>query len=99
MLRKKNDDGKDLYFTCEDDCFVTILNGNINSILEKMNLQNKILAEEVDMRKTVVTSYDKRISASLGYLKLNGSKELINALLQTGIGSRRTIGMGKFRIL
>lgn len=48
----------------------------------------------LNSKKTVVFHYGNYIECSLGEFVLNGDKAIINYLLQSGIGSRKSAGFG-----
>ena len=53
-----------------------------------------LLSLLINSKKTVVFHYGNYIECSLGEFVLNGDKAIINYLLQSGIGSRKSAGFG-----
>lgn len=89
---------KELYLSVEDNSFEEKLNENVNLLLKTFK-QESVSIKVVKAKKTVVHLYRHKASATLGYLKIEGNPNSIYTLLQCGIGSRRSIGMGKFHIV
>lgn len=55
--------------------------------------------EEIDPKRTVVTSFGCKINSSLGVFRIKGDPMLLNYLYCAGIGSRRSQGFGMFDIV
>lgn len=89
---------KEAYLTVEDFKFEEKLNEHVNLLLNEFK-QEPVVIKVIKARKTVVHLYRHKAGATLGYFKIEGSPNSIYTLLQCGIGSRRSIGMGKFRIV
>ena len=50
-------------------------------------------------KKVVIPVFGRNTDASLGIFKLTGSRQLLNILLLSGLGSRRSEGHGKFEVV
>lgn len=53
----------------------------------------------VNARTTIIKFYDTNIESSLGDFMLEGDKAVLNYLLRSGIGSRRSCGFGVMQLL
>lgn len=92
------DDNKDYYLSVADDEF-----SNKASILVKTQLIADGFDEKfvenfelvpLNAKKTVIFHYGNSIECSLGEFILNADKSVINYLLKSGIGSRKSAGFG-----
>ncbi len=93
---------RDEYYTVGDECFYEQLNLICIKQLEKLAPQlckKKYKIEAVNCKKTVVSLFDQKITATLGIFKLKAETEIINYLYQAGIGSKRSSGFGCFEII
>ena len=71
----------------------------IKEILDIETPADSIHIEPVDARKTVVNTFGSKITGNIGIFKLTGSLTLLNTLIQTGLGSRRSQGFGCFTVI
>ncbi|MBS5111349.1 MAG: hypothetical protein KHZ15_01535 [Coprobacillus cateniformis] len=93
-------DGLEEYLTLNDDKFEEVLNLVTEQMLISLGFNNpKIHIAPLKVKKTVMNLYKHKANASLGFFKITADPLLISVLLQTGIGSRRSIGAGKFKII
>lgn len=96
-------DGKDRYFSYKDDNFIPCLKNSIEYTLKEctnIDLSNrdfKIMC--ISPKKTVVDAFGAKFTANLGVYKIIADLDVINAIYQLGIGSRRSEGFGMFEII
>lgn len=91
-------ENKDSYYSVASDNFEK----NANKIIQEQLIESGFDDERVkgfsikplNSKKTVVFHYGNYIECSLGEFVLNGDKAIINYLLQSGIGSRKSAGFG-----
>ena len=99
VVRFHHDD-KDEYLSVQDDRFEELLNIVTKNMLTSLGYDaTNIHISPIKGKKTVMNLYKHKADCSLGYFKIFGDPYLILVLLQTGIGSRRSIGAGKFKIV
>lgn len=92
----------DIYYTCEMDGFEETLKENIAFFLEQMGVSastENLSIQVIKGKKVVVPVFGRNTDASLGIFKMTGSTLLLNLLLLSGIGSRRSEGHGKFEVI
>lgn len=87
-----NDDN---FIECLKKCIGYTLNEFVNIDMSNRNL--KIMC--VSPKKTVVDAFGSKITANLGVYKIVADLDVINAMYQLGIGSRRSEGFGMFEII
>ena len=101
VIRDHNDkDGKDWYYTFEDDQFETVWKRNLKS--ELLNFPGKDVSNDVDalrirpidLKKTVVRYYGIMIPCTIGSLIIEGENYLLEHLYKAGMGSRRAMCFG-----
>jgi CRISPR-associated endoribonuclease Cas6 len=103
IVRNHNSqNNKDKYYTYKDEDFNTTLKENIKIFLDKMNLN--IPCEDFDIqtikgKKIVKDVFGRKIDASIGIFKISGNPQLLNLLLKSGMGVRRSQGNGKFEVI
>ena len=89
---------KDIYYSVASKDFDSkskqILKEQLMSEGFSENLADSVEIIPVDCKKTVVIHYNTYIECSLGNFVLNGDKSVINYLLKSGIGSRKSAGFG-----
>lgn len=96
-------DGKEKYLSYKDDDFIQCLNNSIEYTLKEftnIDLSNrdfKIIC--IFPKKTVVDAFGSKFTANLGVYKIVADLDVINAIYQLGIGSRRSEGFGMFEII
>ena len=95
---------KDYYIDCFHPNFNDQLNISVNMMLQKFGLifddiQIKLDPVAGKSSKTVVKFKNTTIGCSYGQFILNGDVEILNLLYRTGIGSRRSEGLGMFEVL
>lgn len=93
---------KDIYYTCGMDGFEKTLKENTDFFVEKMSLPvstERFSIEVIKGKKVVVPVFGRNTDASLGIFRLTGSRQLLNILLLSGLGSRRSEGHGKFEVV
>lgn len=98
-IREHNkEENKDHYYSVASENFEE----KANEIIREQLLNNGFDKERVEAfsikpingKKTVVNHYRNYIECSLGEFLLSGDKAIINYLLQSGIGSRKSAGFG-----
>lgn len=95
-------DNKDEYILYNDSIFNDKVKSNIKAMLDYEGLNFKLdnfRISEVDAKSVVVNTFSGTKIGNIGYFKLEGSKELLNLLQLSGIGSRRGEGFGKFEVV
>lgn len=103
IVRQHNaDTNKDEYYTYDSAEFADKLKDNVSIFLQKVNLD--ISMEDFSLlpvkgKKVVVNCFGRKIDANIGIYKITGNQELLNILYQSGIGSRRSEGHGKWEVL
>ncbi|MGN0453900.1 MAG: CRISPR-associated endoribonuclease Cas6 [Ruminococcus sp.] len=98
-IRAHNKDGNaDRYYSAADNDFQNKANEIIRSQLLGSGFDKSLVSDfsikSVSGKKTVVFHYGSYIECSLGEFVLSGDKTIINYLLQSGIGSRKSAGFG-----
>lgn len=91
-------ENKDSYYSVASESFEK----KANKIIQEQLIESGFDDERVkgfsikplNSKKTVVFHYGNYIECSLGEFVLNGGKAIINYLLQSGIGSRKSAGFG-----
>lgn len=102
VRRHDSEQNTDIYYTSEMEGFEEALRENIEFFLKKMNLPvttKNFSVQAIKGKKVVVPVFGRNTDASLGIFKLTGSAELLNMLLLSGLGSRRSEGHGKFEVI
>lgn len=102
VRRHEVETNKDYYYTCDDSEFENVLKENINFFLQKLSIPistDGFGILPIKGKKIVVNVFGRKVDASIGVYKLCGSPELLNLLYQTGMGTRRSEGHGKFEII
>lgn len=92
------DENKNSYYSVASESFEI----KANKIIQEQLIESGFDDERVkgfsikplNSKKTVVFHYGNYIECSLGEFVLNGDKAIINYLLQSGIGSRKSAGFG-----
>jgi CRISPR-associated endoribonuclease Cas6 len=101
-IREHTQNG-DMYYSCNSDNFEEKLNDTIRHqlIFEGFSetLANTLSIVPVDLKKTVVYHYKQYCEVSIGTLSLKGDKAILNYLLKSGIGSRKSAGFGCIKLL
>lgn len=103
IVRHHNaEDNKDIYYTCESGEFGKALKENVKIFLNKMNLgipADDFSIQTVKGKKIVKDVFGRKIDASIGIYKISGNLKLLNLLLMSGMGVRRSEGNGKFEVI
>ena len=101
VVRWHSSDNTDKYLTYDDHDFSQMLDIVVKNQLssDEFSGSSEIEVIPVQPKKTVIKVFGMNIRASLGIFKLRGDAELLNYLFQAGVGSRRNMGFGMFRIL
>ena len=91
-------ENKDSYYSVASDNFEEKANEIIKEQLVNSGFDDERVKgfsiKPLNSKKTVVFHYGNYIECSLGEFVLNGDKAIINYLLQSGIGSRKSAGFG-----
>lgn len=92
------DENKNSYYSVASESFEKNANKIIQEQLINSGFDNKMVKffsiQPINSKKTVVFHYGNYIECSLGEFVINGDKAIINYLLQSGIGSRKSAGFG-----
>lgn len=92
------DENKNSYYSVASDNFEEYANKIIQEQLINSDFDDERVKgfsiKPINSKKTVVFHYGNYIECSLGEFVLNGDKAIINYLLQSGIGSRKSAGFG-----
>lgn len=93
---------QDRYYTFLDPEFSDIIKMNVENVIQKLNLD--ISTDDFEIiplkcHKTIVKSYNCSMDASLGIFQLKGNPELVNFLVQAGLGSKRSSIYGNIKII
>ena len=101
VVRWHSSDNTDKYLTYDDHDFSQMLDIVVKNQLSSDGFAGSSELEliAVQPKKTVIKVFGMNVRASLGLFKLRGDAELLNYLFQAGVGSRRNLGFGMFRIL
>ena len=101
VVRQHNSDNTDKYLTYDDYDFPQMLDIVVKNQLSSDGFagSSEIELIPVQPKKTVIKVFGMNVRASLGLFKLRGDAELLNYLFQAGVGSRRNLGFGMFKIL
>lgn len=103
IVRKHNsEDNTDIYYTCEDAEFPSMVKENLRVFLEKLNINMDISNFSITPlkgKKVVSKVMSRYTDQSIGIYKLTGNPELLNLLYAAGLGSRRSEAHGKFSVL
>ena len=91
-------ENKDSYYSVASESFEKKANKKIQEQLIESGFDDERVKgfsiKPLNSKKTVVFHYGNYIECSLGEFVLNGDKAIINYLLQSGIGSRKSAGFG-----
>ena len=91
-----------MYYTYNHPDFGKTLKKNVEIFLEKLEIP---LSTEgfsivpIKGKKIVTDIFGRKTDANIGIYKLTGSPQLLNLLYQSGMGSRRSEGHGKFEVI
>ena len=103
MVRKHEaQDNSDVYYIYNHPDFGKTLKKNVEIFLEKLEIP---LSTEgfsivpIKGKKIVADIFGRKTDANIGIYKLTGSPQLLNLLYQSGMGSRRSEGHGKFEVI
>ncbi len=96
-------EGKDYYYSYNNNKFKDILKINISQQLKITDIPEE-LVETFDIvaiqpKKVIVKFYEKKIETSTGIFKISGNKQLLKYLYDAGMGSKRSSGFGMFQII
>ncbi|TWH81355.1 CRISPR-associated endoribonuclease Cas6 [Sedimentibacter saalensis] len=94
---------KDIYYFYDDNDFNDGLKKCVENQMKNCSL-NEISNFDVELipinpKKVIVKTFGINIPASIGVFKMKANTDVINALYQFGIGSRRSEGFGLFEII
>lgn len=93
---------RDRFLDASHEDFSSVLKTNTESLLEKLGLfysTEGFLITPLEPKKTVIPHFGLRVNANLGVYQLQGSPELLNWLLLSGLGSSTASGHGKFQVI
>lgn len=106
VIRDHNkENGKDWYFTFEDNNYEKILKRNLKSELPKTfgqeveeHIEN-LKITNINMKKIIVKSYDINVACSIGSFILEGEQYLLNYFYKAGLGSKKSLGFSLLDIV
>ena len=99
IVRSYTDNGEK-YLSIEDDGFEEALNRSVNRFLKDISLENKnVYVKPIKAKKTVMSLFRFKASATIGLFEIKGDVEAIVALCFSGIGNCRGAGAGMFKII
>lgn len=104
VIRQHTKEGnKDWYYSYDDidfeeKCIFTIKNQLLRSGFSKEQIKD-LNVHTIDMKKIIVTHYGCKIPCNLGFIIVQGKKSILNYLLKSGIGSRRSAGFGMAELI
>ena len=101
LVLKSRESDKDTYYTAKDELFSEMFHKLVNYELSLFGIdEDHTLEIEPIAPKTVCKkSFGLNIPGSIGVYKLTGKPETLNFLYQSGAGSRRSEGSGKFQVI
>ena len=103
IVRQHNSDtNRDEYYTYDSKEFADKVKENVSVFLQRVNIDvsmDGFSLLPVKGKKVVVNCFGRKIDANIGIYKITGNPELLNILYQSGIGSRRSEGHGKWEVL
>ncbi|MGN1227547.1 MAG: CRISPR-associated endoribonuclease Cas6 [Christensenellales bacterium] len=102
LLVRKRENEKDIYLDFTSPNFNNQLNETVVQFLNTLPTKiadNKIVLKPINAKRTVVKNMGLKFNASFGEFVLCGNKEVLNYLLECGIGSRRGEGFGMFKVI
>lgn len=93
---------KDNYYCFNQNEFSDVVKENVaffvNQVVPDMSIEDFSIVP-VKGKKVIVPNFGTKIDGNLGIYKITGSKELLNLLYLSGVGTRRSSGNGKFELL
>lgn len=103
LIVRTNSNGKNRYLNFKEDGFIENLNQSIEYVLNEftnidLSTRNFEISP-INAKKTVVNAFGTNLTANIGTFKVVTDVDIINALYQLGIGSRRSEGFGMFEII
>lgn len=96
VVRRHMKGQADKYFVYDDEDFLKCL---AEIVSRQLSAKTFISIEPISPRKTVVRSFGTNVRASLGTYRLCSTPDVLNLLLNGGIGSRRSEGFGHFTVI
>ncbi|WP_165974094.1 CRISPR-associated endoribonuclease Cas6 [Marinitoga lauensis] len=100
LIREHNKE-KDNYYYFDDENATEILKNSIIYQYNKLfgNGCKSFDIKVLDLKKTTVLNYNKKLKSNLGVFKATGDKEILNFIYKSGIGSKRSSGFGMVDII
>lgn len=99
----KAENNSDKYISVANPDFTEIAKQVIKEQLVESGFDKKLISnfeiKPLNAKKTVVYHYKNYIECSLGSFSINADKSVINYLLKSGIGSRKSAGFGFAELL
>jgi len=99
----KAENNSDKYISVANPDFTEIAKQVIKEQLVESGFDEKLISnfeiKPLNAKKTVVYHYKNYIECSLGSFSINADKSVINYLLKSGIGSRKSAGFGFAELL
>lgn len=101
LVIRKREDNKDTYLNFDDQEFNQYVNISIENLCNQLGITpcGTIKLTPFNAKRTVIKQDNLFFEANLGTFVLEGDKDIISLLYQTGIGSRRSQGFGMFEII
>ncbi|APT75249.1 hypothetical protein XO10_01715 [Marinitoga sp. 1135] len=101
ILIREHTKETDKFYYFDEDKAIDILKENIKYQYTKL-FDYKIsdfTIKPLDIKKTTVLNYNKKIKSNLGIFKISGDTKLLGFLYKSGIGSKRSSGFGMVEII
>lgn len=101
LIVRRHDEKGDWYYSYDEKDFNEYLNQNCKNIFTFLGIES--MWQDIKLTplksKTVVVKNDKLFfNSNIGYYILEGNREVLSILYQTGLGCRRSQGFGSFSV-
>jgi len=97
------DENRDWYYTFEDERWEEVLKANMKEQLKEVfdlgDDIEKLKIKAVKPKRTIIRNYNISFPVSLGNLKIQGEKYLLDYFSKSGIGSKRAQGFGMLEVI
>ena len=100
LIREHTKETDNFYYFDEDKA-IDILKENIKYQYKELfdYKVSDFSIKPLDIKKTTVLNYNKKIKSNLGIFKITGDKKILEFLYKSGIGSKRSSGFGMVEII
>lgn len=101
VIREKRENEKDWYHFLDEKGIQVLKKNFCYSLKEKFPLEDlkKLEVIPIDIKKTVVSFYDIKFTATKGTFAIKGDKKILEYFYKSGIGSRRSSGFGMLELI